>query len=179
MNLSQLQAEQKEWADRNFGTEQESWKPLLGALEELGELAHAHLKASQGIRGTSEEHRAAKVDAVADVVVFLADYCSREGIDFAAAVSDTWAKVRLRDWKANPQNGQESPQFTSAPDHPLAKLAQFSEVVYTSDSGHQVATFTRSLPWRLSNGLWVVLLASGPGGFLLDRITPRDEALRG
>lgn len=105
MNLRELQEEQKPWIEHNFGG-RPSWQPLLGALEELGELAHAHLKDAQGIR-TGEQHRAAKVDAVADVVIFLADYCTAEGIDFQAALEDTWSTVKKRDWKADPEHAHE------------------------------------------------------------------------
>lgn len=41
--LRKLQEEQKPWVKHNFG-DRPSWMPLLGAVEELGELAHAHLK---------------------------------------------------------------------------------------------------------------------------------------
>jgi hypothetical protein len=64
----------------NFG-DRPAWQTLLGVVEEVGELSHAHLKAAQGIRGTREQHHVAKIDAVADIVIFLADYCTAEGID--------------------------------------------------------------------------------------------------
>ena len=108
--LATLQAEQREWVRRNFG-ERPSWHPLLGAIEELGELSHAHLKNEQGIRGTPEEHLAAKIDAVADVVIYLADYCSAEGIDMQRAVEQTWREVRQRDWKAHPITGGPSSDY--------------------------------------------------------------------
>jgi len=38
----------------------------MGLVEEVGELAHAHLKNEQGIRGTPEEHVQAKVDAIGE-----------------------------------------------------------------------------------------------------------------
>jgi len=108
--LATLQAEQREWVRRNFG-ERPSWHPLLGAIEELGELSHAHLKNEQGIRGTPEEHLASKIDAVADVVIYLADYCSAEGIDMQRAVEQTWREVRQRDWKAHPITGGPSSDY--------------------------------------------------------------------
>lgn len=104
--LEVLQVQLKPWAAHNFG-ERPSWMPLMGALEELGELAHAHLKTEQGIR-TSEDHRAAKVDALADIIVYLADYANVEGIDLHEAVEQTWAKVRRRDWKADSEKGGET-----------------------------------------------------------------------
>ena len=102
--LETLQEDQREWVARNFG-DRPSWHPLLGVGEELGELMHAHLKTVQGIRGSRMEHHRAKVDAVADIVIYLADYCSAEGIDLADAVDETWSKVRKRDWRKDPQRG--------------------------------------------------------------------------
>ena len=99
-SLRQLQAEQRPWVEHNYGDRPAYW-PLLGAVEELGELAHAHLKQEQGIR-TNEDHAAAKRDGVADIVIYLADYCSAEGIDMQGAVEATWREVKQRDWKADP-----------------------------------------------------------------------------
>tara|TARA_Y100000310_G_scaffold36505_1_gene34346 strand:- start:75 stop:866 length:792 start_codon:yes stop_codon:yes gene_type:complete len=93
------QREQVEWVKHNFG-ERPSWQPLLGAVEELGELAHAHLKQEQGIR-LHEDHEANAKDAVADVTIYLLDYCSSRGWDFVDLVVSTWAAVRKRDWKKN------------------------------------------------------------------------------
>lgn len=78
--LRRLQEEQKPWVDHNFG-EHPAWMPLLGAVEEIGELAHAHLKEAQHIR-TSENHIDNAKDAIADIVIYLADYCSVRGFDF-------------------------------------------------------------------------------------------------
>lgn len=157
-----LQIEQAEWAQRNFG-DRPATDPALGLIEEVGELAHAILKRSQGIRGTAEEHTAAIIDAIGDCAIYLCDYATRRGIvlpdvawpewpwnpvmveivgdlavfagqlmqfidrtelsDVAAfarrlsgaaknegrslqeCVDETWKKVRLRDWQANPTDG--------------------------------------------------------------------------
>lgn len=100
MTLREIQNAHRVWALKNFG-ERPSWHPLLGAVEELGELAHAHLKEQQGIRRT-EDHVANAKDAVADVVLYLMDYCSLRDFDMQEVVESTWYKVRQRDWKANP-----------------------------------------------------------------------------
>lgn len=97
MFLMRLQREVGVWSRKNFG-KQSSHRPLLGAVEEIGELCHAHLKGEQRIRHTPDEIRAMRIDAVADVVIYLADYCEREGIDFGQAVERTWAVVKERDW---------------------------------------------------------------------------------
>jgi NTP pyrophosphatase (non-canonical NTP hydrolase) len=100
LTLRQLQAELRPWQEHNFPG-RESWQPLLGIQEEVGELSHAHLKEHQRIRGTPEEHQAEAKDAVADVVVFLADYCNARGWDFQQLLEETWAEVRKRDWQAD------------------------------------------------------------------------------
>lgn len=103
--LRQLQAEQKEWAQRNFGTQRPSYHALLGMGEELGELQHAHLKNEQGIRGTPAEHRAKKIDALGDLWIYGMDYANLEEIDLEEAIRTTWDKVKQRDWTKNKANG--------------------------------------------------------------------------
>jgi NTP pyrophosphatase (non-canonical NTP hydrolase) len=99
MNFQQLQEEQKDWVKYNFGN-RPSWHPLLGVMEELGELAHAHLKNEQGIR-INENHFENKKDAIGDIVIYLVDYCTAERIDFQEVVEKTWDMVKKRDWKNN------------------------------------------------------------------------------
>lgn len=102
--LRELQLQLAPWVERNFGV-RPAWQPLLGAVEELGELAHAHLKEEQAIRGTPEEHQAAARDAVADTIIYLADYCNSRGWDMDEIVFTTLGKVLQRDWVAHPLSG--------------------------------------------------------------------------
>lgn len=104
MDLHRLQEEVGAWARTNFG-ERPAWMPLLGAVEELGELAHAHLKAAQKIRGTEEAHTEAAKDAVADTIIYLADYCFVRGWDLGEIVKRVWGEVKKRNWKADPLGG--------------------------------------------------------------------------
>lgn len=97
-SLRQFQSEQAAWAARNFDVS-DPVDPLLGLVEEVGELSHATLKARQGIRGTAEEHRAAARDAVGDIAVYLADFCTRSGFDLEEVIAETWDAVKARDWK--------------------------------------------------------------------------------
>jgi NTP pyrophosphatase (non-canonical NTP hydrolase) len=101
ITLRQLQEEQRPWVQYNFPGRL-PYYPLLGAMEELGELAHHHLKNEQGIR-MNENHHEQKIDAVADVVIFLSDYCTANGICFQDALNKTWLSVKQRDWKINPE----------------------------------------------------------------------------
>ena len=105
LTFKKLQTEQRPWVKHNFPN-RESVDPLLGAVEELGELAHAHLKTRLGIRGSEETHRENAADAVADVVIFLSDYCTAMGFDLQSIMEKTWAEVRKRDWVKFPLNGR-------------------------------------------------------------------------
>jgi len=69
--LSQIQAELKVWTLHNFG-QQESIIPIMGMIEELGELTHAHLKEFQGIR--KSDFLSDKKDAIADITIYLLNY---------------------------------------------------------------------------------------------------------
>ncbi len=102
--LKKLQEEQKDWGLKNFGP-QPSYRMLLGIVEEVGELAHAHLKSEQGIR-INEDHNAAKEDAIGDIVTYLAGYCNSENIDLESTVKRIWNEVKKRDWTKNKKTGE-------------------------------------------------------------------------
>lgn len=116
-SLSQIQSEVGEWSRRNFGEQVSkatgqihgSVNPLLGLIEEVGELTHAVLKRHQGIRGYDNDEKfvAERNDAVADVMIYLLDFCSREGIDAAEVLNTTWEGVQRRDWEKNRVNAVE------------------------------------------------------------------------
>lgn len=95
-SLADLQAEHAAWAGRNF-PDAEPWEPLVGATEELGELAHAHLKGHQGIRHAPDEIETKKADAVGDILVYLAHYCTLNGLSLQGCLDLAWGEVRDRD----------------------------------------------------------------------------------
>ena len=105
IDLDALQDQLSAWVKHNFGGG-DATKPILGAMEELGELCHAHLKQQQGIRGTSTEHEAAARDAVGDIVIYLIDYCNERGWRMADILAETSAEVLVRDWKLYPSTGK-------------------------------------------------------------------------
>lgn len=73
MDWQQLIKERDEWIAHNFPNPQipNPQESILGVIEEVGELAHAHLKGLQNIRGTQEEHDANAKDAIGDATVYL------------------------------------------------------------------------------------------------------------
>jgi NTP pyrophosphatase (non-canonical NTP hydrolase) len=100
-DLRQFQAEHRAWLEHNFPGQKPA-DGLLGMVEEVGELAHAHLKGEQGIRHTPEEIDEMKQDAIGDVFIYAASYCNTNGFDLAVCVRDAWDRVSKRDWIADP-----------------------------------------------------------------------------
>lgn len=104
-DLDSFQASVGKWALSNF--ESRDWHhPLMGLSEELGELNHALLKQEQKIRGSYEEHEAQAIDAVGDIMIFLADLCYRRGWSLRSAVESAWMEVSQRDWVSDSEKGK-------------------------------------------------------------------------
>lgn len=104
MNLNDIQTNQKMWQLKNFPNAK-NYQPLLGIVEEVGELSHSHLKMEQGIRGTKEEHKLKIKDAIGDIVIFLAGYCNINNINLDSCVEMAWEEVKKRDWGSNKNTG--------------------------------------------------------------------------
>jgi NTP pyrophosphatase (non-canonical NTP hydrolase) len=96
--LKKLQKEREVWALEQWG-EQSLDTLLAGITEEVGELAGAYVRRHNN-KWSSDVSRARMLDAVGDIVIYLAGYCSRlsrdDGVDvdFERVVSQTWRKVR-------------------------------------------------------------------------------------
>lgn len=97
MSFLDLQVQLDPWVRKNFGSAP-SWHALLGMVEEIGELAHAYLKQAQGIRGTDHELEAKQKDAVADIMIFCADFCNKKGWNMQEIIEEVLPKVLARDW---------------------------------------------------------------------------------
>lgn len=106
LQIAEFQARVGKWVAHNFPINHLCHQPLLGVGEEVGELMHAHLKLEQGIRGTAEEHRAAMKDAVGDIMVYLADYCTQMQLNMAECVEVALTEIEKRDWIKFPKNGR-------------------------------------------------------------------------
>lgn len=86
-DLGAFQAEVGPWARENFGPEYPGERLLKGLREEFGELNRSVLKIEQGIED-SEKYadrddigEEAEIDAVGDMLVYLADMAERLGVD--------------------------------------------------------------------------------------------------
>lgn len=119
LNLRSLQTQIGLWAQENFGSNQSkrtgyalySLAPLLGIGEEYGELLHCVLKNHQAIRGYDdvEKYETERDDALADLLIYMCDFATREGVDLLSVLNDTWRRVvARRNWKANPSEGKDS-----------------------------------------------------------------------
>lgn len=104
-SIREIQQEHSEWVAKNFPDTREH-HPLLGMVEEIGELSHAHLKAEQGIRGSAEKHIFDKKDALGDIVIYMLHYCEFQGFDLQSIIEETWEQVKKRDWTKNTHNGE-------------------------------------------------------------------------
>lgn len=105
LNLTEFQEQHGQWLSRNF-PDQQPHDALLGLAEEVGELAHAHLKHQQGIRGMDEEEYVSQAtDAIGDIVIYLASYCNTNGFNLEACVREAWDQVSGRDWQERPETG--------------------------------------------------------------------------
>ena len=105
MDFRELQEKHAPWVERNFPNA-EKWEPLVGLVEETGELSHAFLKCHQCIR-VNENHHEKMVDAVGDIIIYLAHFCTMNNIDMQSAVEDAWAEVSKRDWVNHKGNGKD------------------------------------------------------------------------
>lgn len=106
--LSILQQRRNAWVAHNFPERGEGnfnglVVGLMGATEELGELAHHILKRDQGIR--KEDHDAQIKDAVGDIIIYLMGIATHEGFDIGEVLVETWEQVEKRDWIKFPGNG--------------------------------------------------------------------------
>lgn len=66
MNYAQLQYDVEEWSNQQPFGDQDEFRPLVGAYEELGEIYDAI---------TVQQLE----DAIGDTVIYLADFCARDG----------------------------------------------------------------------------------------------------
>lgn len=80
-DLNELKREVGSWSIENFGHEQPYTFPLMGVAEEYGELITSVLKQLQGIDDAEKYEgrvgREAEMDAIGDIMVYLADFCNR------------------------------------------------------------------------------------------------------
>jgi hypothetical protein len=97
--LDQLQEEIGHWSYMQFGKPKgkslaqhmliDTNDPLMGVVEEIGELHHAVLKQKQEIR-TSENYEEKEKDALGDLLICLLDYCHRRGFSASEILKHTW-----------------------------------------------------------------------------------------
>lgn len=73
----------------------------------IGRLCHTHLKLAQGIRYSIDEAQQRKLDALRGITFVLQAICQKLDKDLMEVVAQTWANVKLRDWKKNPTDANK------------------------------------------------------------------------
>lgn len=125
LDLQTFQAVHKLWLEHNFPG-QLPHQALLGIGEEVGELMHAHLKHEQKIRAYSTESevqfRRDAMDAIGDIMVYIASYCNTNKFDMAECLKMAWSEVKDRDWKKYPGTGVP-PTDSPVPAQPTAEAS--------------------------------------------------------
>lgn len=95
--LRKLQKEVREWSNKNF-PDKKPHQPLIGIMEEIGELSHVRLKYEQELYQLPYYYQETK-DGVADLFIFLLDYCNQVGIDFDDALKEGWEYIQTRNYE--------------------------------------------------------------------------------
>lgn len=111
IEVFEIQAEVKEWHDRNFPTQTLAVDQLV-LTEEVGELSRVIAKMDQNIRGSKEEWLIEAEKEIGDVIISLMNVANNLEIDIEVALSDRWNVVSKRDWnKDRIQHGISSEEF--------------------------------------------------------------------
>lgn len=146
-SLTRIQNEIKEWTKQfgdnvshnrqaiHFGQVLGSIPAFFGIVSELGELANEDVYAMQGRDKLSPQERYRKRrDAVADLLIFLCDYCNREDINLLEALQETWETVskRRKDTWMEDKAGEEA---TAPPVIPPGEAVSANHVSLALDSG--------------------------------------------
>lgn len=92
--ISEIQSEMVGWLSKNF-PDQSFWHPLLGMVEEVGELSHHVLKREQKVRN-DEDHDSEIVDALGDIIIYMINFSVSQNINLSEAIRTTWSMVRKR-----------------------------------------------------------------------------------
>lgn len=83
LTLEEIFSELAKWEPANFGPWEDvalQHRPGIGMIEELGEMAHAHLKHEEQIR-MNESHMENLQDAIGDFSIFMLSFAGRNQLD--------------------------------------------------------------------------------------------------
>jgi hypothetical protein len=96
IDWSKLVQERNEWVAYNFPDSSDTDHTIMGVIEELGELVHAHIKRAQGIR-MEEDHDARAKDSVGDATVYLLGVMNKVGIPDSRSVAGRVEESDIRE----------------------------------------------------------------------------------
>jgi len=108
--LNAYQTDIELWGTRNFGGSNGlgALAPMMGIVEEVGELYHTRLKTLQGIRGAADgsDVDLEEMDALGDLLVYMLHYCATRNLSLASCFLMAWDEVKDRDWIKYPKTGK-------------------------------------------------------------------------
>lgn len=94
MNYRELQEQQRAWLNTNFPNQPREL-PLLGVIEEVGEIARCVLKkAQEEMHGPEPRYKdrdwdAELADAIGDTLIYISSACCTMGHELEAVINDT------------------------------------------------------------------------------------------
>ena len=117
------------WRRKNFPNA-DVQSQFLGVVEEVGELSHAMLKYQQGIRGYDYDKFADEAqDAIADIQIYLANFCDMLGWDMAKITEAVFdGVVSQREWE---EKQQTLPGMVAAVDEGTDDGSEAGMIPYT------------------------------------------------
>ena len=132
-----------------------SLNDFFGLVEEVGELARTIICSNQGRKGYDDPAKrlADRKDAVADIMIFLMNFCEREGIDLEETVYETWTKIvskrTLKNWEEHAHDKPEPNVDTTTRDD-LTLLERAFAVGFHIVDGALIKPGHRSEHWAAS-----------------------------
>lgn len=104
MDLVRLQQLHGEWAMKNI-PEYTTGHTVMGLAEGVKVLARLDLDPIEKLKGTHEEHRVQKAEAIRDILAALMHYATLERFDVNSLVQKMWEDINKRDWLRNRVDG--------------------------------------------------------------------------
>lgn len=94
LDITNLQKNVGEWQRKRQTIEEAAWRPVGRMLNSAADLYKLAIT-----RQGDEDHL--KRLAIGEIMIFLADYCEREGINMEHAVASTWWQMQRADRDAS------------------------------------------------------------------------------
>ena len=91
-DLKTFQHELEARAERNI-PRSATYQSLIGVFQEIGKLTRMQIE-DEGISDVPENRQAAKRQAIGDVIIYMARYCTAQGWSLAEIIYEAWQKTK-------------------------------------------------------------------------------------